>query len=348
MKRVGKLNAQVCSMDNLILADKNARTGKTQSYGVIKFDLHREENLAQLQKDLMHHEFRTSRYHIFMIHDPKEREIYQLPYYPDRIVHHAVMNVVKPIWTSYFTSDTFSCIEGRGINQCRAKVRKTLSTDWGHAKYALKGDIKKYYPSIDNEVLKRIVRKKIKDPELLWLLDNVIDSAKGIPIGNYLSQYFANLYLTPFDHWLKEVKKVKHYYRYADDIVILSDSKEELHALRRDIEEYLAKELHLILKRNWQVFPIAESHADKTGRGLDFVGFVFYRKETRIRKGIKKNFCRACAKLEGKDISEKDYKRVVASWLGWAKYSDSDRLVKKILKPSIYEKIKIRHSSRCP
>lgn len=331
------------------IGGQERKKGKTKSYGVIKFDKDREENLKQLQRDLMHHTFHTSRYHIFTIHDPKEREIYQLPYYPDRIVHHAVMNVVKPIWTSYFTADTFSCIEGRGINQCRAKVRKTLNTDWQNARFVLKGDVRKYYPSVDNEILKVIVRRKIKDPELLWLLDDVIDSAKGIPIGNYLSQYFANVYLTPFDHWIKEVKKVKHYFRYADDIVILGNSKEELHQLRKDIEEYLAKELHLILKGNWQVYPLAEDHTDKHGRGLDFVGFVFYHRETRIRKGIKQNFCKACAKLDKKPyISEKDYKQTIASWLGWAKYSNSDRLVRKILKPSVYEKIKIRLSSRCP
>lgn len=343
MKRIGNLYKDIISIENLQLADMNARKGKLKTYGIRHHDRDREANILNLHEALKNHTFKTSDYDVFTIFEPKERLIYRLPYYPDRIVHHAIMNILKPIWMKVFTADSYSCIDGRGIGGCRKNVQKIIR-DRETTRWCLKFDIRKFYPSIDHEILKSIIRRKIKDPELLWLLDEIIDSADGIPIGNYLSQYFANLYLTYFDHWLKEVKKVKHYFRYADDIVILSKSKAECHQLQRECEEYLRNELKLEMKGNWQVFKIAENHRDKSGRGLDFVGFVFYHSETRIRKGIKKNFCKACAKLKHRtDLDDRQYKMRIASWLGWAKYSDSDRLTCKILRPNIYEQIKQQH-----
>lgn len=343
MKRIGNLYQQIISVENLQLADINARKGKLKTYGVRHHDRDREANILKLHEALKNHTFKTSDYDVFTIFEPKERLIYRLPYYPDRIVHHAIMNVLKPIWMKVFTSDSYSCIDGRGIGGCRKNVQKIIR-DREATRWCLKFDIRKFYPSIDHEILKMIIRRKIKDPELLWLLDEIIDSADGIPIGNYLSQYFANLYLTYFDHWLKEVKKVKHYFRYADDIVIFAQTKEECHQLQVECAEYLRNELKLEMKGNWQVFRIAENHRDKSGRGLDFVDFVFYHCETRIRKGIKKNFCKACAKLKHRtDLDDRQYKMRIASWLGWAKYSDSDRLTCKILRPKIYEQIKQQH-----
>lgn len=343
MKRIGNLYQHIISVENLQLADMNARKGKLKTYGVRHHDRDREANILNLHEALKNHTFKTSDYDVFTIYEPKERLIYRLPYYPDRIVHHAIMNVLKPIWMKVFTSDSYSCIDGRGIGGCRKNVQKIIR-DREATMWCLKFDIRKFYPSIDHETLKMIIRRKIKDPELLWLLDEIIDSADGIPIGNYLSQYFANLYLSYFDHWLKEVKKVKHYYRYADDIVIFARTKEECHQLQVECAEYLRNELKLEMKGNWQVFRIAENHRDKSGRGLDFVGFVFYHCETRIRKGIKKNFCKACAKLKHRtDLDDRQYKMRIASWLGWAKYSDSERLTCKILRTKIYEQIKQQH-----
>lgn len=343
MKRIGNLYQQIISVENLQLADINARKGKLKTYGVRHHDRDREANILNLHEALKNHTFKTSDYDVFTIFEPKERLIYRLPYYPDRIVHHAIMNILKPIWMKVFTADSYSCIDGRGIGGCRKNVQKIIR-DREATRWCLKFDIRKFYPSIDHEILKMIIRRKIKDPELLWLLDEIIDSADGIPIGNYLSPYFANLYLSYFDHWLKEVKKVKHYFRYADDIVIFAQTKEECHQLQVECADYLRNELKLEMKGNWQVFRIAENHRDKNGRGLDFVGFVFYHSETRIRKGIKKNFCKACAKLKHRtDLDDRQYKMRIASWLGWAKYSDSDRLTCKILRPNIYEQIKQQH-----
>jgi hypothetical protein len=337
MKRLGNLYEKICSLENLQLADEKARKGKLCSHGVLKHDKNREENLNKLRETLLNQTFKTSKYDIFKIYEPKEREIYRLPYYPDRIVHHAVMNILEPIWVSIFTEDTYSCIKNKGVHAAARKVKKALQEDSEGTKYCLKIDIRKFYPSINHDVLKQIIRRKIKDKQLLWLLDEIIDSAEGVPIGNYLSQYFANLYLSYFDHWLKEEKRVRYYFRYADDIVILTSDKAQLHSLLSDIREYFGG-LKLEVKNNWQIFPVAS-------RGIDFVGYVFFHTHTRMRKSIKKTFCRKIAKLrKRKVLTEDEFKQSICPWWGWAKYCDSKNLIKKLSKITMYE-IKFRRKA---
>lgn len=319
MKRHNNLYQQICSIDNLNLADSIARRGKLKQPGIIAHDRNRESNIAALREALLNKTYVTSEYTTFPIYETKERIIYRLPYYPDRIVHHAVMNVLEPIFVATFTADTYSCIKGRGIHAAARSLREALK-DKINTQYCLKLDIKKFYPNIDHEILKQLLRKKIKDQDLLWLLDGIIDSAEGLPIGNYLSQYFANFYLTYFDHWLKEVIKVKYYFRYADDMVILSSNKAYLHQLLSEIRDYLQDNLKLELKSNYQVFPVA-------ARGIDFVGYVFYHTHTRLRKSIKQNFARAVA--AGKN------KQSISSYTGWAKHSNSKNLIKKLLNEKV-------------
>lgn len=245
MKRIGNIFDNVISLENLRLADEKARKGKLHSYGVQMHDKNRDANLIALHESLKNGTFKTSKYHIFKIYEPKEREIFRLPYYPDRILHHAVMNILEPIWVSVFNKDTYSCIKNRGIHACAKDVKRTLKHDPDGTRYCLKIDVRKFYPSIDHEILKQVVRRKIKDSRLLALLDEIIDSVpNGVPIGNYLSQYFANLYLAYFDHWLKEARGVKYYWRYADDIVILAPNKETLHFLLHEIRVYLRDNLN--------------------------------------------------------------------------------------------------------
>ena len=202
-----------------------------------------------------------------------------MPYYPDRIAQHAIMATLVPIWNKIFIEQTYSCIEGRGIHKCAKDVKKALQNK-EETKYCLKLDIKKFYPSINHEILKTIIRRKIKDKEVLYILDEIIDSTNGVPIGNYLSQYFANLYLAYFDHYCKEVLKCKYYFRYADDIVILSSNKEFLHSIIYKIQKYLDTNLKLQVKSNWQVFPV-------DSRGIDFVGYIFRHNYILVRKKIK-------------------------------------------------------------
>ena len=267
MKRIGNLYERVCEPDNIYLAYTKARKGKTKSYGVVQFEKELERNLEEIHEKLKDGSYRTSEYQTFFIHHPKEREIYRLRF-KDRVVQHAIMNVLEDVWTPIFISQSYSCIKGRGIHGALKTLRRDLKDENGTA-YCLKMDIRKFYQSVDHEVLKLIVRRRIKDERLLLLLDGIIDSAPGIPIGNYLSQFFANLYLSYFDHWLKEDKKVRYYYRYADDMVILSSDKKNLHALKDEIREYMRNVLKLELKDNWQIFPVGK-------RGIDFIGYVFY------------------------------------------------------------------------
>jgi len=321
MKRRNDLFEKICTRENLFLAYNKAQKGKSKTYGVQLFAQKLESNIDKLQKELMTATYITSEYSIFTIYDHKERIIYRLPF-RDRIVHHAIMNVLEPIWVSIFISNTYSCIKARGIHKVLQHLKRDLRDIQG-TKYCLKFDIKKYYPSVDHDVLKMIIRKKIKDNRLLSLLDNIIDSAPGIPIGNYLSQFFANLYMAYFDHWVKEELQVKYYYRYADDVVILSEDKTHLHDLFNLINEYISTKLKLTIKSNYQVFPVEL-------RGIDFVGYVFYHTHILMRKSIKKNFCRKAARLNKQKISEKEYKKHISPHLGWAKHCNSQHLIKKI------------------
>lgn len=319
MKRLNNFYSQVYSIDNLNLADEKARKGKSSQYGIKIHDRNREDNIQALHDMLKNKTYKTSPYSSFKIYDPKEREVFRLPYFPDRITHHAIMNILEPIFVSTFTADSYSCIKGKGIHAASRAIQKALK-DIPGTTYCLKLDIKKFYPSIDHTVLKNLLARKIKDKDLLWLLGEIIDSAEGVPIGNYLSQYFANFYLTYFDHWIKEEKRVKYYFRYADDIVIMSHSKEVLHQLLSEIRTYLHTNLKLEVKGNYQVFPV---HA----RGIDFVGYRFYHTHILLRKRIKKNFARALKRKSGKES--------IASYMGWAKHCNSRHLFKKLLHEAI-------------
>lgn len=324
MKRYNNLFDKIVSLDNLYLADKKARKYKSHRQEVIDFDSNKEQLLLDLQKKLIDGQYKTSEYYIFKIYEPKEREIFKLPYYPDRIVHHAIMNIMEPLWVSMFIKCTYSCIKKRGTHKALRDVKLALK-DRDNTKYCLKLNIKKFYPSINHDVLKQIISKKIKDKRLLDLLFNIIDSADGVPIGNYLSQFFANLYLTYMDHWIKEVKKVNYYFRYADDIVILHGDKQFLRDLFQDMKQYLNDKLHLEFKSNWQIFEVDD-------RGIDFVGYRAYHSHVLLRKRIKKNFCKKIAILNKRDMTKEEYLQKICSYVGWIKYCNGRNLFNKVIK----------------
>lgn len=323
--------AQICTLENLELADKKARQGKKRKYGIRLFDRNRERNLEKLHEMLQSGNYKTSEYVTFMVHDPKEREIFRLPYYPDRICHHAIMNIIEPIFVRTFTRDTYACIKGRGIHAASDAIMRAMKMDREGTKYCLKLDVHHYYPSIKHDILKAKVRKIIKDRRLLNVMDEIIDSAEGLPIGNYLSQYLANLYLSDFDHWIKEVLHVKHYFRYVDDIVILSDSKEFLHGLLRKIEVYLQEELELEVKGNWQVFPVE-------ARGLDFLGYVFRHDYVRLRKRVKLNIKKKLLYCIKKGMTVKEIHDAMGSYQGWMNHCNARNYI-KLLNQICYGKV---------
>lgn len=320
MKRLNNLYDQILSIDNLLLADQRARKNKLRQRGIIKFDKNFDQNIADIYRELVTKTYKTSKYTTRTIYESKERIISILPY-RDRIVHHAIMNVLEPMFVSTFTADTYSCIKGKGVHKASLKVEQYLRDVKGTT-YCLKIDIRKFYPNVDHTVLKSLLRRKIKDIEVLELLDGIIDSAPGIPIGNYLSQYFANFYLAYFDHWMKEQKRVKYYLRYADDIIVFHYDKEYLRRVLEGMRKYLLERLKLEIKSNFQIFPVK-------ARGADFVGYVHYHNKKRLRKRIKQAFARMIARRNRSRNPER-FRPSVESYKGWAKHCNSKNLLKKL------------------
>lgn len=306
MKRYGNLFDKIVTTENLNLADKKARRGKRHQYGVQKHIKNSESNILELKYQLFDERYKTSEYTNYTITDPKTRVISKLPFFPDRICQHAIINVLEPIFVKMFTTDTYSCIKGRGVHKASYGLRGYLK-DTENTKYCLKMDIRKFYPSVDNDILKDLLLRKFKDKKVLNLMFEIINSYKGLPLGNVTSQFFANYYLTYFDRFIKEKLGVKYYLRYCDDLVILSNSKEHLHSCRKEVEEYLKDELNLILKDNYQVFPVGV-------RGIDFVGYKHYHTHTLLRKSIKKNYVKSKNK---------------ANWNGWLVHCNSINLKRK-------------------
>ena len=321
MKKYGNLIEKIASKENLELADLKARRGKTKSWGVVKHDKNRQANLEKLRQDLLNGTYKTSEYKTFTIYEPKERLIAALPYFPDRIGQHAILNVLEPIWVKTFVSCTYACIKGRGIHGAYRGVKKSLEDVEG-TKYCLKLDIAKCYASLDHDILKRTIRKKIKDAVLLSVLDEIIDSWKnGVPIGNYLSQFFNNLYFTDFDHYIKEVLKIKHYHRYADDMLFFASTKEELHWLLTKVCEYFLI-LKVRIKPNYSIFPVEN--------GVDFVGYVFRHDYTLLRSSIRKSINKLLYKYNSHLIPKNSLKKSLSSYYGWLKYCNSKHYLQKI------------------
>ena len=331
MKRTGDLYEDFCSDENIKRAAK-----MSEDYD--------PENVTKVCALLKRDGFKPSPSHTVQIFDGKERTLTIIPEFPDKIVHRGLLLKLRPIWDKIFIVDSYCGIVGRGQLPAAKKMRRYIQEARKiGVVYCLKFDIRKFYPMIKHFVLKAIVRRSIKDKRILKILDDIIDSEEGIILGSPISPYLANLYIAYFCHWLKEKKGVKWLINYADDFVILSNDKESLHQLLKDIEDYTNQKLQIEVKRNKQIFPVALNRSDIHGRGIDFLGFVFYLNETRIRKGIKRNLCRKVANLRKatKPISQKDYLQAVASWWGWLKYSDSEYLINKLNKITPYE-IKFR------
>lgn len=363
----------ICSMDNLYRAYQNAKSGKGWYKEVKQIEKRPFYYLAGLQYMLKNHLFKTSEYEIFILNEgKKKRDVYKLPFFPDRIAQWAILQVIEPFLVANMTTDTYSAIPGKGIQPIVNDLRgcyKTkiidgkkksvwvpsiLLSDEENTRYCYKIDLHHYYQSINHEVLKQKFRKVFKDPELLWLLDEIADSINtateedlielslsgeievdpntGIPIGNYMSQYSGNFYLSSFDHWVKEELHVKHYYRYMDDVVIFASSKEELHEIHRKVTAYTRDYLHLNIKGNYQIFPTKV-------RGVDFVGYRFFGEYTLLRKSTAINFkrkMRACRKKMENNIPP-TYSDWCSfnSYKGWLGNCDSYRLSKKYIEPLI-------------
>lgn len=329
MKRYNDIFIKIVSMDNLRLAHKNASRGKSGYRQVRKINKNPDFYLKKIQTMLLSGKYKVSPYRVKNINDKgKERELFKLPYYPDRIIQWAIMLQIEPILEKTFCYHTCASIAGRGINRA-VRLSKKYTAKENACRYCLKFDVKKFYPSIDKGILKTMLRKKFKDKMLLSLLDTIIDSyprETGIPIGSYLSQFLANFYLTYFDHWLKEKMLCKYVVRYMDDICIYSDNKLDLHYILKQSQEYLAKELNLKMKENYQIFPTRI-------RGVDFVGYRFFGTFTLMRKRIALRYKRRLKKIIKKTRLTIDFKSICSffSYFGFTIQANSKRFYIKHL-----------------
>lgn len=325
MKRKGNLYAQIYDPVNIKVAFENAIRGKSGIRTIREISKNPDPYLQEIHDILKEERFVNGRYNTFELKEHgKDRVIHSLPFFPDRIIHHAIVQICGPIWIKSFIRDTYASIPGRGIHDGVRRIKRIMPQCEGW--YALKCDITKFYPSVDHTILKNLLSKQIKDKPLLQLFDIIIDSAPGIPIGNYLSQYFGNIALSPFDHWIKHHKRIKYYYRYCDDFVIIMQDKHHLHELRIEAEAKL-NELKLLLKRNWQVFPVSS-------RGIDFLGYRFWPHKTLVRRTTIQRF-KERLKIKRMTLNETiRLVQVTGSFKGWLRYADSGRLIKKYVLPS--------------
>ena len=323
MKRIGNLYEKIYDIENLRLAHKQARRGKSFYTEVKLIDENEDEYLYRLQDMLIHKTYHTSKYEVFEKKEGKKiRKIYKLPYFPDRICQWAIIQVIEPYLMRTLTDDTYSALPGRGVERARRKMVRALKTDPENTVWCLKTDISKYYPNVNIEKLKLKYRWLFKDNDLLWLLDEILDSNPdtGVPIGNYISQYSGNIYLSDFDHRVKEVYHIKHYFRYMDDMVFLSSSKEELQNLIKEITKYLADEYDLKVKDSWSLFRVED-------RGIDFVGYVFKHDSIRLRKSIAHSIKKTSSKIRWRVNNDMELNRHLYfsfnSLKGWLKHSHS-------------------------
>jgi hypothetical protein len=325
-KRYGHLYEQVYDLDNLWWAHHFASKGKKSSRSVQWAERHLGDCLLTLQWLLKEELFETGRYGNFVVNERgKERYIYVLPYFPDRILHHAIVQVLAPIWHAWFIRDTYGSIPSRGVHDALKRMQRAMRNDPKGTRYCLKCDIRKYYPSVNHERLKLHLRRKIKDKRMLTLLDEIIDSAPGIPISNYLSQYFGNVALTPFDHWLKGSMQVKYYFRYVDDLILFAEDKRTLHLLLKEMQKKLADE-GLEIKPNCQIFPSGQE-------GVDFLGYRTYPTYRLLRRSIRGHAMKAARNYRQGRLRLKKLRRSMGSWYGWGKFARNQKFLRNSVWP---------------
>ena len=282
MKRYGNLWPAIIDFENLLQAARQAQRSKRYRPNVLAFNYNLDQELLLLQQELKEQTYKPGKYRTFSIYDPKPRMISAAPY-RDRVVHHALCNVIVPPLERTLIMDTYANRSGYGTHRALKRFIQFTQT----SRYVLQCDVRKYFPSLDHGILKAMIRRKIKCPETLWLIDTIIDGSnpqggdldyfpgdtlltplehrKGLPIGNLTSQFFANLYLSGFDHFVKESLKVGKYLRYVDDWAAFSNDRAFLADTRLAMEDYLAK-LRL------RIHPI-KSQLFATCHGANFVGF---------------------------------------------------------------------------
>lgn len=330
MRRYGNLFPGICSWENLENAARRCRKRKRYRLNTENFELRRESVLREIRAELLSHRWRPSGYRTFRIFDPKERVICAPPY-RDRIVHHAVCNVIGPILERSMIDQSYSCRKGLGTSAARRQCRKFTS----HCRYVLKVDVLKYFPLIDHDILKQKIRRRIKCRETLELIDVIIDSwheadeeprwfegddllestwrLKGLPIGSLTSQLFANVFLSKVDHMVQEEIRPRGYVRYTDDMLLFSDSKGFLHdALMRLRNEMRIDRLKIHPKK---------CRVLRTREGVPFLGFRFFPERVKLLRENRIRFERRMRKLKWRrQQGDVDLADIWGSMFGWFQF----------------------------
>ena len=344
MKTHNKLYKQIYSKENLISAFKKARKGKSSKSYVINFESNLIKNLNILREQLKNKNYYPSRLKKFIIRDPKTRTIHS-SIFRDRIVHHAIINIIQPIYEKIFIYDSFASRKKKGthiavkrfeyfMNKVSSNGRKIKNPHTNNSikGYVLKADIKHYFPTIDHDVLINILRKKIKDEDLIELIRIVLhnfegkEKQKGVPLGNYTSQFFGNVYLNNLDYFVKHRLKAKYYIRYVDDFVILHKDKKVLEEFKDKIEKYL-KNLRL------------ELHPEKSEiyalrNGITFLGYrIFYHYKLLRKRNIRyfRNKLNNKMELYSRGLIDKEHiESFLNGWNGYSNFANTYNFNKKI------------------
>jgi hypothetical protein len=334
MKRQAGLFEPITRFDNLLLAARKAAQGKRDKPSVACFEFHLEPELLRLQEELENGRYRPGSFFTFEIRDPKRRRICAAPY-RDRVVHHALCNVLEPVFERRLIFDTYACRPGKGTHAAIARAQQFAR----RYRYFLKCDIRKYFQSVDHSVLKALLARLLKDPRLLALLNRIIDHAppdaepcKGLPIGNLTSQHFANLYLGELDHYLKERLRIKGYLRYMDDALLFANDKPTLHLLLADSRRFLQENLQLALKEEATLLmPVTE--------GIPFLGFRIYPGVVRLNPRTLRRFrrqVRGRAKAYGEGrLSAEELTNSVASLFAHVAHADTLHLRRQVASDSL-------------
>ena len=327
MKRHRNLYEGVCSCENLAKAFNAARKGKRQKQYVIEFEENLEENLKQIHKELVTESWQPKPYKRFIAYDPKKRQIHA-PVFRDRIVQHALMQVLEPIFDNLFIFDSYASRKGKGTHIAADRLTTFLRRYNGEV-FVFKSDVKKFFENINHDVLMALIRKKIADEKVIRLILKIIKNdgiEKGLTLGNYTSQWFANIVLNELDYFVKHELKVKEYIRYMDDFAILAKSKEELHIIKHKIKAFLEEALKLELhKRKQWIFPASI--------GIDFLGYVIWQDHRRLRKRNIKRFINRLKIFENReDIPEEHIKGSLMSWKGYSQHADTWELNHSLIK----------------
>lgn len=325
---------KVYAFDNLHAAYRRARRGKRYRTEVLSFSAHLEENLLKLQLELANGSYRTGDYRCFEVREPKRRLVAALPF-RDRVVQHALCNIIGPIFDVRFISDSYACRVGKGTHAGADRVTAFLrrAQKANDETWILKGDVAQYFPSIDHEVLIGIIGRTIRCEATMRLVREIVSSwhtpgqeGKGIAIGNLTSQLFANIYLNDLDQFVKHRLRQRYYVRYMDDFVVVGSGKTPLHSVRQNISEFLTEQLDLGLNTKTQVFPMAQ--------GVDFLGYRIWPTHRLLRKDSVKRMRRKLRRFsEGYASGDVDLEQInmsVQSWLGHSRHANTHNLRRRI------------------